>query len=203
MGGISQPDDKACVRREFLARRRQVDRDALAGASDAACRHVVAAPAFDRARHLLAYAARDGEIDPTSVVDAATERGTPTYFPRVEEGGLAFRRARKADLEPGAYGVAEPRASAQLLPADARDVLVLVPGVAFDREGARIGSGKGFYDRALSHLPDATKLGMALDSQVVARLPQDPWDLRMDGIVTERGLAWTASVPRRHSGERA
>ena len=67
--------------------------------------------------------------------------------------------------------------------------LIIVPGVAFDSMGGRIGYGKGYYDRFLPQLrADVPKLGLAYDFQVLPRVPQDEFDIRMDAIVTEKGI---------------
>jgi len=67
-------------------------------------------------------------------------------------------------------------------------VLFLVPGVAFDARGVRLGRGIGWYDRALERHPRSIRVGLAYGFQVVSRLPEAPWDVRMHAIVTEAGL---------------
>ena len=200
MGGIPQPDEKARVRREILARRLRVDASTLAAASNLVARFVLASEACGRAACLVSYAPSRGEVDPGTIDEALRARGIPTYYPRVEDGTIVFRRARRDELAVGRYGVREPPAAAPALPREIGGTVILVPGVAFDRSGARLGSGKGLYDRALAGAGNAVTLGVALELQVVRDLPQDPWDIRMDGIVTERGVVWTRR-PDEHPGE--
>jgi 5-formyltetrahydrofolate cyclo-ligase len=201
MGGIRQPDDKARVRREMLARRLRVDAETLRAASRLVAGLVLDSEACRRARALASYAPARGEVDPGAIDDAVRLRGVPTYYPRVENGTLVFRRAERDELVAGTFGIAEPPAGAAAL-RDGSGALILVPGLAFDPSGARLGSGAGFYDRALPGMGNALTLGVALDLQMARDLPQDPWDVRMDGIVTERGIVWSHR-PDEHRGDRA
>ena len=138
------------------------------------------------AQHLVVYAARSDEVDPHAIEVAAGRTGIPTYYPRLEAGSLAFRRARLADLVPGRFGLQEPLEDAHLLDPAARDVVVIVPGLAFDRRGNRLGTGRGYYDRAHPMLRDARRIGLTLEALVVDAVPIDPWDVPMDAIATER-----------------
>jgi 5-formyltetrahydrofolate cyclo-ligase len=92
------------------------------------------------------------------------------------------------------YGIAEPEhRHAEIIPPRRLDV-VLMPLVGFDAQGARLGSGAGFYDRSLHHLREGRRwrkpklIGVAYECQRVARLQPDRWDVPLDGILTERGL---------------
>jgi 5-formyltetrahydrofolate cyclo-ligase len=201
MGGIRQPDDKARVRREILARRLGVDTATLGAASRRVAEFVLESAACRSARAVVSYAASRGEVDPGAIDDEVRLRGIATYYPRVEGDALVFRRARRDDLVAGAFGIPEPPPRAPALE-DGGGTLILVPGVAFDPSGARLGSGRGFYDRALCGVGDARKLGLALELQVVRDLPQDPWDVRMDGVVTEHGIVWSHRSDD-HRGDRA
>lgn len=109
------------------------------------------------------------------------------------------------ELAPGRFGVLEPTAMVRADPArqvrlDWLDV-VLVPGVAFDRAGARLGYGKGYYDRFLSRLPpQVPRVGLAYSLQLVPTLPTEPTDQRVDYIVTETGIVDTARAIHEQPG---
>jgi 5,10-methenyltetrahydrofolate synthetase len=75
-----------------------------------------------------------------------------------------------------------------VLPDTAADVLFVVPGVAFDERGGRLGRGRAWYDRALARHPQGARVGLAYDFQLVPVLPQARWDIRMHAVVTERRL---------------
>ncbi|HXJ33986.1 MAG TPA: 5-formyltetrahydrofolate cyclo-ligase [Candidatus Eisenbacteria bacterium] len=200
MGGFDDAG-KTRLRREFAGRRRALSEAEVASASRAICAWIVSSAEFRETRHLVLYSPRANEVDPGEVAKRASEQGLPTYYPRVEGDDLAFRRAVAADLHPGPFGVEEPPSGAARLPGDAAGVLVLVPGVAFDRRGGRLGSGRGYYDRALPTLRHATRFGLAAEALVVDRLPQDPWDVCMNAVVTERGILPTPTATTVHSGE--
>ena len=120
------------------------------------------------------YAAMAVEVDP-----AATGFDV---WPRIATAGepLTFHRAAAADLERrGAWGIREPRAGAPRVVPDT----VLVPLVAADARGNRLGYGKGYYDRTLTGLA-ATRIGVAWDCQVIDDVPAEAWDAPLDWLVT-------------------
>ena len=87
-----------------------------------------------------------------------------------------------ADLSPGRFNVLEPKAGCPSVPLNQLD-LVFVPGVAFDFNGRRLGRGKGFYDRLLAEVR-GYKCGVAFEVQVIAAVPEEPHDVRVDSILT-------------------
>ena len=119
------------------------------------------------------YAAFNDEIDPAGADFA--------LWPRVGAPGLplTFHRVAATALEVGGWGILEPRADAPLGRPDA----VIVPLLAVDPRGFRLGYGKGHYDRTLAHL-DALRIGVAWDCQIVERVPEATWDERLDWLVT-------------------
>ena len=97
-------------------------------------------------------------------------------FPRIIGSDLEFAAG---EIQPGSFGILEPTASAT------EDIdLILVPAVAVDRSGNRLGRGRGFYDRALVRFPNTLKLAVVFDEEIVEKIPNDPWDEPVDGIVT-------------------
>jgi 5-formyltetrahydrofolate cyclo-ligase len=187
MGGATD-SPKAQLRRTLIARRRAFDPGDLARLGAAACARLAAYAHFRRARHVVLYAARTEEVDPLPLETEARENGARIYYPAVDGAGLAFRAATSSDLGPGHRGVREPDERAPVLARDARDLIVVVPGLAFDRDGSRLGSGLGYYDRTLGLFPHAIRAGLAIDPFVVDRLPVDPWDEPMHLVVSDRRL---------------
>jgi 5-formyltetrahydrofolate cyclo-ligase len=200
MGGFDDAG-KSRLRREFIARGRALGVAELAAASRAVCGWIAGSAELGSARHLVAYCARRGEIDPRELVREAAARGIATYYPCVVGDELEFRRGVEDELRPGAFGIPEPPAGAEVLGDGVAGLLILVPGVAFDRRGGRLGSGHGYYDRALARIPSAVRLGLATQAMVVDRLPQDPWDVCMNAVVTERGVLRTSPASDVHPGE--
>jgi 5-formyltetrahydrofolate cyclo-ligase len=137
-------------------------------------------------RTIAAFAALPGEPDLMPVVLDHPERCWA--FPRVDEEALVFHRVEDpaSNLVPGAFGIAEPLASLPVLAVNEIDVF-LCPGLAFDRDGGRLGRGRGFYDRLLAGAsPTAVKLGVAFLHQIIDCVPCDPHDVRMDGLIRPR-----------------
>ncbi len=116
--------------------------------------------------------------------------GKTLLLPRVRGGDLAFHAVQSADdLAPGAFGILEPRETHRAVdPASAE--LILVPGLAFTREGARLGRGRGYYDRLLETLPRRVKrVGVCFAVCLLETLPVESHDQRVDLVVTENGVA--------------
>jgi 5-formyltetrahydrofolate cyclo-ligase len=133
------------------------------------------------------YAPLGGELDVTPVAATATRDGKAVYYPRVGAAGLEFVRAETGALRPGRFGVLEPTEGVALEPGT-EPTLFVVPGVAFDLRGVRLGRGGGHYDRALAAHPAPARLGIAYEFQIVPRLPQAAWDAPMSGVVTDARL---------------
>lgn len=135
---------------------------------------------------MLAYRPIRSEVDIRPAVEWAWSRGWTVAFPRVEGEELkAVAAANWGDFRPGAFGIPEPEGP-PLDPA-VLDV-ILVPGVAFDRRGNRLGYGRGYYDRFLRSATGARLAGVAFSGQWLERLPVDPHDVPVQYIITESGI---------------
>jgi 5-formyltetrahydrofolate cyclo-ligase len=161
--------------------------DEVARRSALAAPHVLALPEVAAARRVALFAAVRKEIDTAPIHDALRARGVETLYPRVEGGGLAFAGvAERAELLAGPLGIPAPPTAAPSAAATEIDVFV-IPGLAFDELGERLGWGRGHYDRALASAPRALRVGYAYDFQVVPVVPVGADDARMDVVVTCRG----------------
>ena len=170
---------KAELRRWARQRRKALD---LAAFAAQALPHL--AGLLAGRRRVLLYAPLPHEPDPRGVARLLPE--ARFYLPRVEGEELAVLPL-DAPLVPGAFGVLEP-AGGEPLPPEALDAVV-VPALAFDRRGFRLGQGKGYYDRFLKRLArDALTVGFVPEALVLDELPTDPWDVPVRAIVTEAGV---------------
>ena len=159
--------------------------------------------AWARASTVALYASLPGEVATDALISSAWRGGKRVLLPRVVgEGQLAFaEHPPAASLVAGAFGVLEPpptEPSVDLVEAD----LVLVPGLAFDRHGGRLGRGRGYYDRALATLgrsgvrevaterdPAVPRaIGVAFDLQLVETVPMDVRDVRLEAVVTPSAM---------------
>jgi 5-formyltetrahydrofolate cyclo-ligase len=144
-----------------------------------------------RGMAIALYAAVPGEVPTGYIREACLAAGARIYYPRVEgQGTLAFFPHRVGEgWEEGPYGIPEPPRRRGTRPRAAGFDLVLVPGVAFDREGRRLGHGFGYYDRFLATLPaGVTRVGLAFRHQVIPEVPVDAWDVPVHALVTEEGV---------------
>jgi len=134
------------------------------------------------------YIAAHDEIDPAHLIMSLRQRGVAIALPRVgaKQAPLEFHRWEKnAKPVKGAYGLFE--ASPDWPAVSPR--IVLVPLLVFDRRGHRLGYGGGYYDRTLAfHAGRTISVGLAYAGQEVERLPADPWDQKLDWVVTEKGV---------------
>ena len=110
--------------------------------------------------------------------------------PVVKPSGLVAAElpAGQLQFQPGPFGIPEPAVSTGAISPEEIDC-VMVPGIAFDRRGTRLGFGKGYYDRFLCQLPATTHVcGLAFSLQIVEHIPNMPHDVRMQSLVTEQGV---------------
>lgn len=123
-------------------------------------------------------------------LDALTERlpGWRWILPRVEDDGSLTWRDARLPLEVHPWGMEQPLESGPVIPTHEIDVF-LVPGLAYDRGGNRLGRGGGFYDRELAaRRPDAISIGVTVDDRIVEGLPVEAHDMAVMYVVTESGV---------------
>ena len=144
---------------------------------------------FRESKVLMFYAATDQEVDTKPLLESALREGRCVVVPRIDRkaGSLVPVKIRDAgkDLVAGSYGILEPREELAR-PFDPGQIdLVLVPGVAFDKSGRRLGRGKGYYDRFLKTLPPRIKrYGLAFDFQIFESVPFGNSDVSVHHVIT-------------------
>ena len=140
-------------------------------------------PRLADAHTVLLYSALPDEVPTLPLLNRLTTVGKTVLLPRVvSDTDMELRRyTGPNDLEPGAFGIMEPTGEL-FTDYDLIDVAV-VPGMAFDREGHRLGRGKGYYDRFLAQLPHIYKIGICFPFQLVDKVPADAHDMLMDEVV--------------------
>lgn len=187
--------EKAALRALALARRDQLGALARAAASDAIAARVVAIVAAERPRVMAAYLPIRSECDCRPIIAGALAQAIDVVLPVViDPVTLVFRRYEPgAPLAAGGFGTLAPMPDQPILDPE----LVIVPLVAFDRAGTRLGHGKGHYDRALAKLrargAGPKLVGIAFAAQEVAAIPAEAHDVRLDWIVTENETLTIAS----------
>jgi 5-formyltetrahydrofolate cyclo-ligase len=186
---------KQALRLALLRRRQILSEGEVVAASAAIQEHVRRLPAFQAAGVVLAYAACRNEVQTDVLVREALTAGKRVAFPVTDPVKKAlFVRAINRypdDLVPGAYGIPEPKPSCPAVAPDELD-LVLVPGVAFDWKGFRLGYGGGYYDRFLPQVRESTTtVGLAYRFQVVDTVYPEKHDRRVRFVATEETVIET------------
>ena len=177
------------LRAVALARRDALDAEQRAGAAVAIA---VRMPQLNitSSTVVAGYAPIRTEIDPVPLMQSLARHGAALAMPAISrpDAALAFRAWKQGEaLVPGAFGISEPSATAAEVVPD----IVLVPLVAFDRAGHRIGYGAGYYDRTLEALrrhKTLVAIGLAFTVQEIPQVPALPHDVRLDYVLTETDL---------------
>jgi 5-formyltetrahydrofolate cyclo-ligase len=176
---------KRSIRSHFLIERKSRSSQICADSSAEIQRRFMSSGFFRDARHLALYSAIHNEVSTDEIVKQALDSDKSLVFPRVSGEDLEFVEIESpAELVSGAFGVKEPK-GCSLVPVENVD-LIVVPGVAFDQRGHRLGYGRGYYDRALARCQDhCIKVGLAYDFQLVEELPVTDFDETLSLLITE------------------
>ncbi len=147
---------------------------------------------------VLGFASFGTEADLWPLYDRFWDNGKPVFLPVTgKDHVISFYEVRaKEELTQGTWNILEPtdQSEERLLEraVDSKGrMLVLVPGLAFDRKGHRVGYGGGYYDRFLAKYPNALKAAVAFDAQIVSGIDPKPWDISVDRIITENEIIYT------------
>ncbi len=179
---------KAELRAAVRARRDAIPPDERARLSAAITSRLLQILAELAPRTVMLFSSFGSEVSTRGAIEALAGAGTQVALPVVAGTDLRSVLFRPGDVTRTArYGAAEPVAAPEVPPA-ALDVII-VPGLAFDREGFRVGYGRGYYDRFLARTrPSAPRIGIAFAVQLVDAVPHRDGDERVDAIVTERDM---------------
>lgn len=186
------------VRQQLRQQRRSLDERERSELSSAAVTSLVNHRLFRAAKHIACYLPNDGELDLTTLMGHAWAMGKTVYLPvlsSIHRNHLYFLPYEPDDvLTPNRFGIPEPIIRSRRVTDIKRLDLVLTPLVAFDNNGNRLGMGGGFYDRTFAFLRrrrfwrKPRLIGAAYDFQKAAGLSGNPWDVPLDGVVTESGV---------------
>jgi 5-formyltetrahydrofolate cyclo-ligase len=189
----SLQDKKKTIREQAHANRNALtDKDEL---SVEICARFAALPEYVKARSVMYYIDVRSEVRTRHALPAALAQGKKIVVPWCNDQGELelFHLESMEELAIGMYKILEPKEALRALPAKqvaATELdLIMVPGVAFDRSGARMGHGKGYYDKLLQHArPDTPLIALAFECQLFPEIPTAPHDIFMDLIITERAI---------------
>jgi 5-formyltetrahydrofolate cyclo-ligase len=179
--------DKKTIRRKLLEARDGLATDQRRQFSISIRRRFFELPMVARAQRIMLFLAFGSEVDTWLLLDEAVALGkqvvAPVCLPMTKELALYPIRHRD-EAEPGHWGIWEPKPDGEPISPDSLDIVV-VPGVAFDLMGNRIGYGGGYYDRFLAQVPGVWKIGVCYDLQLIKEVPRADHDVPVDAIVSE------------------
>ncbi len=183
------------LRQKMRALRQQLTPEQQLHAARQLSQVLLSQPWFQRAQNIAVYIANDGEIDPIVVSTKAQYRGRLCLLPSLhplKEGHLCFADYN-GPRKKNKFGISEPDTKKNDLIKPNQLDIVLLPLVAFDSQGGRLGMGGGYYDRTFEFLKRGVGkkpklIGLAHDFQRVDKLPLESWDVPLDAIVTDKGI---------------
>ena len=144
--------------------------------------HIEKSDIFKNSQNIMLFASLPDEIPTHDIIERWSESKN-IYLPRVNGDDLEIIRYQPGMLHKGSYDIMEPEGNDTVDPAVLD--LIIVPGVAFDRKGNRLGRGKGFYDRFLARETNAATIAVCFDCQLVKHIPTEPHDLPAQFVVTK------------------
>lgn len=191
--------DKKLIRKEILIKRDSIDPEKRLKKDKLIMERVLSLPYFEKARTVFYYASFRSEVSTLPQIEEAIRRGKRIILPKVDNINKRLRLFEIHDtdeIKPGFMGIPEP----DVPPERERDInnvdLVIMPGVAFDTNGNRLGYGAGYYDKLLSGLKkDIPLIAIAYEEQIVDSLPAERHDIRVDMILTDKRIIETKKDP--------
>ncbi len=176
---------KSEIRQRLLDQRQGLNRQDIIRKSEAISNKLTELDCVRDAKCIMAYLAFRSEVDLKSLLEFCKEKGIRTALPRITGSGImeAAEYADSSLLQQNKFGIYEPSNTCGIEKENI-DVIV-VPAVAFDEEGYRLGYGGGYYDRFLENIK-AVKIGVCFDFQILNALPKEEHDIKMDVVISEK-----------------
>lgn len=182
--GVERPDTKQAFRKLMLEQRKNMLLSDVEEKSKAIVSNILSTTEYKNADCIYAYISTRNEVDLANLIEAAWTDGKRIAVPRVCGQDMSFYYIESyADLEKGNFGISEPKDGA--MQAEEKDALMLIPGVAYDKTGNRIGYGGGYYDRYLSGVHNHYIIAPAYEFQIVDTLVSEKHDIQVDEIISE------------------
>ena len=146
------------------------------------CRQVLTDPHWAKANTVFLSHALTDEVDTTMLIDAAMHEGKTVLLPVIDGDDLQLK-IHTGTTQTGSYSIQEP--IGEEFTCHKEISLAIVPGMAFDKSGNRLGRGRGFYDRTLPKLTEAYKIGLCFPFQFMESIPCEAYDIKMDAVLCD------------------
>lgn len=186
--------DKKTIREKVLKERKNLGHPARKEFSKEITKKLLNSNYYKSAKTIMCFISFSDEVNTRDFIERAIEDGknivVPITFPETHELKPSLLKNLK-ELEPGFYNILTPKKEFQRF-IDPKEIdLVVTPGVAFRKDGYRVGYGGGYYDRFLSKIPNTTTIAICFSAQIVDDLPVDSYDIPVDYIYTEDNIIFT------------
>ena len=183
--------EKKLIREEILSKRAKVTKEKREVNSKKRIEKLMASSYYKQAHTIMSFISFSDEVNTHDFIKEAIEDGkqivVPITFPKVPEIKASILTSF-SQLEAGFYNILTPKKEFHKF-IDPKEIdLVIVPGLAFSKDGYRVGYGGGYYDRFLSKIPDTTTIAIAFQLQILEDLPTDDFDIPVDYIYTEENI---------------
>ncbi|RKD30087.1 5-formyltetrahydrofolate cyclo-ligase [Thermohalobacter berrensis] len=185
--------EKQKIRNEILTKRKNLSEKDIINKSKKICDLFLSTVLFKKSKNIMAYVDFRNEVKTEHIIKTALSKGKNIFIPititKTKELLLSQLKDYDNELTKGTYGILEPKEEyIRKSDPDLLD-LIIVPGVAFDKRGYRIGYGGGYYDRFLGKLnKEIPKIALAFDVQIVPKIIPDKFDIPVDFIITENAI---------------
>lgn len=147
---------------------------------------IIAHPEYEKAELIFCYIDAKGEVKTKDIIEDAWTNRKEVAVPKVHGDIMEFYKISSfEDLEEGCFGIMEPKMNCTKVTEIPQKSVVIMPGVAFDRKGTRIGYGKGYYDKYFTKYPGLYKIAVAFGIQIVPEIPTDEFDVKVQYVMTE------------------
>ena len=178
--------NKHDTRKEYIKKRNNMSAGEVRMLSEDICRNIAESDVFKEAEYIYAYYPLGNEVDIRTLVEKAWGMGKHVSFPRTKGDEMDFFEADSFDdFKEGNFHVMEPQGDN---PVDWEKALVIVPGVAFDKRGNRMGYGKGYYDHFLENHKDVITMAASYELQIMYEVPTESHDVPLDYVATEKRI---------------
>ena len=186
---VQSGNQKVILRRELKLQRASIETSEKRRINSLISEMVISSELFEHAHTVFVYCSTKDEIDTYPIIEACFEAGKTVCVPFCEEkrGFMTARRITSiSDLTTGKFGIPEPRPDAEIVSHDQID-LCIIPCLAVDLNGYRLGYGGGYYDRFLAHTV-CSKMVLCAESRLLRSVPRESFDIPCDYICTERRI---------------
>lgn len=174
------------IRKERLSLRKSMTETIIKQYSEHITQKVIRHPDYKAADLVFCYVDVKNEVKTAGIIENAWKNGKKVAVPKVHDEEMKFYLIHSYEqLEQGCFGLQEPKTECTEVSDVPKNSVVIMPGVAFDRQGNRIGYGKGYYDKYFSKYPGIFKIAIAFSLQIVPEIPFDRFDVKADCVITE------------------